>query len=315
MAKAIPALVIHGGAGTISKEMMTPEKDRAYRKGLDEALEAGWQVLAQSGSALDAAQAAVIALENYPLFNAGKGAVFSHEGLNELDSSIMCGQRIEAGAVAAVQGVRNPIQLARAVLEHSEHVMLCGRGAEDFADVQQIERAAAEYFHTDERYQQFQHARAENKVVLDHTGEDNYGTVGAVAIDTDGNLAAATSTGGMTNKKFGRIGDSPIIGSGTWADNSTCGVSCTGHGEYFIRAVAAYDLHARMKYGVQDFDRAAEAVIEQGIGEPGGDGGLIAIDYRGRIAMPFNSPGMYRGYRRADAQATGIFEADLAHFV
>lgn len=299
------ALAIHGGAGTILKSAMTADLEREYRNGLENSLKAGWEILSKNGLALDAVEAAVVALENFPLFNAGKGAVFTHEGKNELDASIMDGANQKAGAVAFVKNVVNPIKLARLVMERTEHILLGGDGANEFAKEMKVELAPDDYFYTEHRYQQLLQARKSGTIQLDHAKETEtenrkpIGTVGAVACDSSGNLAAATSTGGMTNKKFGRIGDTPIIGAGTFADNQTCAVSCTGHGEFFMKTLAAYDVSARMKYKNIKLEEAAHEVIEN-LREIGGEGGLIAVDALGNVALPFNSDGMYRGVMTAD---------------
>lgn len=303
------ALAIHGGAGTILRSEMTAELEAEYRSGLLNALHSGWEILTKNGSALDAVEAATAALEDFPLFNAGRGAVFTHEGKNELDASIMDGATFGAGAVAFVKNVKNPIKLARMVMEKTEHILLAGSGANQFAEQMKVEFETDEYFHTDFRYQQFLKARESNVVQLDHStvetkyleneikmpDEKKFGTVGAVACDFSGNLAAATSTGGMTNKKFGRIGDTPIIGSGTYADNQTCAVSCTGHGEYFMKTAAAYDVAARMKYKNLSLIEAAQETIDY-LTKINGEGGLIAVDALGNVTLPFNSEGMYRGF-------------------
>ncbi|MDQ6786844.1 MAG: isoaspartyl peptidase/L-asparaginase [Acidobacteriota bacterium] len=310
------ALAIHGGAGTILRSELTAELEKEYRNGLQTALREGWRILQNGGNAVDAVEAAVVELENFPLFNAGRGAVFTHEGKNEMDACIMDGKTGNAGAVAFVRNVKNPIKLARAVMEKTEHILLAGEGTSEFAKSVNIETAPDEYFFTDLRYQQLLRAREENTVQLDHAerkvqspktkdqaknpkskiqNPKPLGTVGAVACDIFGNVAAATSTGGMTNKKFGRIGDTPIIGAGTYADNETCAVSCTGHGEFFMRAVAAYDVAARMKYKNLALKEAANEVVEH-LRAIGGEGGLIAVDTSGNIALPFNSGGMYRGF-------------------
>ena len=295
-------LVIHGGAGTILKKNMTPEKEAAYAAGLEAALKAGYNVLKAGGTSLDAVEAAVRIMEDNPLFNAGKGAVFTHDGRNELDASIMDGKTGAAGAVAGVRTIKNPVTLARAVMEKSEHVMMAGRGAEQFAAEVGVEIADTAYFRTEERWRGLQRALQQDsmKARLDHSfalprhHDEKFGTVGCVALDKNGNLAAATSTGGMTNKKYGRIGDSPIIGAGTYASNSTVAVSCTGWGEFYIRNVVAYDLSALMAYKGLSVKAAGDAVIKK-VGEMGGDGGLIALDKNGHMAMPFNTEGMYRG--------------------
>ena len=318
------ALAIHGGAGTILRSEMTAELERDYRQALNNALSCGWEILQTGGDALDAVQASVVELENFPLFNAGRGAVFTHDAKNEMDACIMDGETGKAGAVAFVRNVKNPIKLARLVMGKTPHILLAGNGANEFAEQMQVEFAPDEYFFTDFRYQQFLKASQENVIQLDHAGtvqsskfkvqssENDYleskirnpkslGTVGAVACDANGNLAAATSTGGLTNKKFGRIGDTPIVGAGTYADNKTCAVSCTGHGEYFMQAVAAYDVAARMKYKNLSLVEAANETIEY-LREIGGEGGLIAVDAFGNIAFPFNSEGMYRGFIKTDGE-------------
>ena len=301
-------IVIHGGAGTILKKNMTPAMEKEYTDKLAEALNAGYSILEKGGSALDAVEAAVVILEDSPLFNAGKGAVFTHDGKNELDASIMDGKTLKAGAVAGVHTIRNPICGARVVMEKSEHVMMVGKGAEQFAAKMGCAIVDTSYFFTQKRWEQLQEAIRVETIPLDHTdttsfiypegsSDKKYGTVGAVALDKQGNLAAATSTGGMTNKKFGRVGDSPIIGSGTYASNGTCAVSCTGHGEYFIRNVVAYDVSAQMRYGRKSLSEAADFVINQTLQKQDGRGGLIAIDSNANVAMPFNTEGMYRGVR------------------
>ena len=300
------AIVIHGGAGTITREEMTPEKEAEYRSALQRALEAGHEVLQDGGSSLDAVTAALTVLEDSPLFNAGKGAVFTSEGTVELDASIMDGQTRNAGALTGVKHVRNPILLARTIMENSPHVMMAGDGAETFARDQGFERVPNDYFYTERRREQLEEAQAKMDDPTGSTGTPDrahkFGTVGAVALDQNGNLAAGTSTGGMTNKRFGRVGDSPIVGAGTYANNETCGVSATGHGEYFMRGVVAHDVAARMQYGGMSVQEAAQSVVMDelpSIGE-GGTGGVIALDAQGNIAMPFNTPGMYRGYVDVD---------------
>lgn len=298
-------LVIHGGAGTIRKENMTEETEKAYIEALTRSLQAGYALLQQGKSSAEAAVAAIVAMEDSPLFNAGKGAVFTHEGTNELDASIMVADG-RAGAVAGVKTVKNPIKAALAVMEQSEHVMMAGAGADRFAAQQGLEIVDPAYFHTESRWNALQRIlrRDSSKTELDHDAtpkqsqaahgrDQKYGTVGAVALDQAGGLAAATSTGGMTNKKFGRVGDSPIIGAGTYA-NQQVGISCTGWGEFFIRHVAAYDVAALMAYKNLPVAEAAQQVIDK-IGASGGDGGIIALDREGNIAMPFNTAGMYRG--------------------
>ncbi|AYA38636.1 isoaspartyl peptidase/L-asparaginase [Hymenobacter oligotrophus] len=336
-------LVIHGGAGTITRANMTPEQEKAYREVLNQALQVGYGVLQKGGTSLDAVEATVRVMEDSPLFNAGKGAVFTHEGRNELDASIMDGKTLRAGSVAGITTVRNPITAARTVMEKSEHVMMVGPGAEQFAKEKGLQIVEPSYFYTEARYNQLQKAIAkEQGAVPDQlntptkaaapatapateskkikvkqkaggkpqgyleppifTEGRKYGTVGAVALDQYGNLAAATSTGGMTNKRYGRVGDAPIIGAGTYADNQSCAISCTGWGEYFIRATVARDIAARMEYGKQPLQQAAQATIDK-VAQLGGDGGLIGLDRQGNITMPFNSEGMYRGYIKANGQS------------
>lgn len=286
------ALAVHGGAGTILRSQMTPDLENEYKGGIETALKAGWAILERGGSSLDAVESAVVELENFPLFNAGRGAVFTNEGKNEMDAAIMDGRSLKAGAVAFVRHIKNPIKLARLVMERTEHVMLAGDGANRFAAEMNVETAPDEYFFTEHRWLQLQEAIAAGRVQLDHAAKPK-GTVGAVACDRDGNVAAATSTGGMTNKKFGRIGDTPIIGSGTFADD-LCAVSCTGHGEFFMLGVTAFDVAARMKYKGLSLKDAADETITR-LTEIGGDGGMIAVDNKGNITLPFNSEGMYRG--------------------
>ena len=293
-------MVIHGGAGTIERNQMTTENEKAHREGLEQALKAGYAVLARGGSSLDAVEAAIRVLEDNPLFNAGKGAVFTHEGTNEMDASIMDGRTLSAGAVAGVKYIRNPISLARLVMEKSPHVMLYGEGAEAFAKKMGVKFVDQKYFYTDERWQSLQKEKTK-KSPAPLSDKDRHGTVGAVALDKAGNLAAGTSTGGTTNKLFGRIGDSPIIGAGNYANNHTCAVSCTGDGEYFIRTVAAYNVSAMMEYKGIPLKKAAAAAIDK-VGKLGGTGGLIAIDGEGDFAMPFNTSGMYRGTVDADGK-------------
>lgn len=313
-------LVMHGGAGTITRGSMTPELEAEYRATIDESLRAGYQVLRDGGSSLDAVVAAIVVLEDSPLFNSGKGAVFTAEGTNSLDASIMDGATLEAGAVAGVETVRNPIRLARAVMEHSPHVMLAGSGAEIFADTRGIERVDPSYFHTDHRWEALQRAKESERgepqastttdVPLDPTEARNskFGTVGVIALDPQGRIAAGTSTGGMTNKKWGRIGDSPIIGAGTYASDH-CGISATGWGEYFIRNVVAYDICARAKYqGISLEESARLMIMEQLEGQAPETGGIVGLDGDGNVVMMFNTPGMYRGYVDADGRVeTAIY--------
>ncbi|CAN5415774.1 isoaspartyl peptidase/L-asparaginase [soil metagenome] len=292
------ALVMHGGAGTIERSQMTPDKEKAYIAGMESALKAGSDILQRGGASLDAVETALRLLEDNPLFNAGKGAVFSHEGTNELDSSLMAGKTLDAGAVSGLKHIRNPISLARLVMEKSPHVMLYGEGAEAFAKNMGVPFVDQKYFHTDERWRALQKLKTEPAPISD---KDRHGTVGAVALDQAGNMAAGTSTGGLTNKRFGRIGDSPIIGAGTYANNRTCAVSCTGDGEYFIRSGVARDVAALMEYKGLSVQEAAQAALDK-VGKLGGTGGLIALDGKGNFAMPFNTSGMYRGWVGADGK-------------
>ena len=341
---------------------MTPELEREYREGLENSLQAGWEILARGGTALDAVELSTCTLENFHLFNAGRGAVFTHDGKNEMDASIMDGKTLDAGAIAFVRNVKNPIKLARLVMEKTPHILLAGEGANEFAREMNIEFADDEYFFTQHRYEQLLKAREEGVVQLDHTAEEpkivsdteqgsnglhpelagmtgmtvsaihdgdgttertespehgrdpksaipnpqSKGTVGAVACDRDGNLAAATSTGGMTNKKFGRVGDTALIGAGTYAENSTCAVSCTGYGEFFMVGVTAYDIAARMKYKNLDLETAAREALEH-LTKIGGDGGFIAVDALGNVVLPFNCDGMYRGYKTERASGVNIY--------
>lgn len=302
-------LVIHGGAGTILKSQMTPEKEKAYTDALSEALEKGSAILGKGGSALDAVEASVRILEDNPLFNAGKGAVFTNEGKNELDASIMNGNTLAAGAIAGVTTIKNPISTARAVMEKSPHVMMTGRGAEQFAKEQGQEIVDPSYFYTEDRWKGLQRAKQEDSATIKvdslikksslkqtENKDYKYGTVGAVALDQYGNLAAATSTGGMTNKKFGRIGDSPIIGAGTYANNKTVAISGTGWGEFFIRLVMAKTISDMMEFGKMKLKQATDEMVMKRLPALGGDGGLIAVDKDGNITMPFCTEGMYRGY-------------------
>jgi len=313
-------LAIHGGAGTLNKSQFTPALEAKYKSGLDSALLVGNAILEKGGTALDAVEATVKVLENNPLFNAGKGAVFTNEGVNELDAAIMDGKTLAAGSIAGVRTIKNPITAARAVMEKSEHVLLSGRGAETFAAAQGIEIVDPSYFYTPERWKGLQRAKQRDSLdQLKKAGQvayeteneeqrrkDKYGTVGAVALDTHGNLAAATSTGGMTNKKWGRIGDAPIIGSGTYANNNTVAISCTGWGEYFLRLVMAKSISDRMEFGGQSLALASETVVMKELPALGGDGGLIAVDKNGNIALPFCTEGMYRGFIKKEKQGAAI---------
>jgi len=304
-------LALHGGAGAIARRHLTPDHEAVHHAGLAAALAAGHAVLAEGGAAVDAVVMAVRVLEDSPLFNAGRGAVFTHDGAHELDAAVMDGASGRAGAVAAVTNVKNPVLAALLVMQRSPYVMLCGRGAERFAAEHGVEIVDPAYFSTEERRAQLERARARERVELDHDGAGRaarddaddaavFGTVGAVALDRSGNLAAATSTGGLTNKRFGRIGDSPVIGAGTYADNASVAVSATGTGEAFLRAVAAHDIAALVKYRGLGVRQAAEAVILKKIPAAGGRGGAIAVDRRGDLAMVFNTGGMYRGAIRGD---------------
>lgn len=295
-------LVIHGGAGTITKENMTPEKEKAYKDKLTEALKAGYAEIQKGKTSVDAVQSAIVVMENSPLFNAGKGAVFTHEGRNELDASVMYGKNKSAGAVAGVHTIKNPIKAAIAVMQKSEHVMLSGKGAEEFAKEQKLEIVDPKYFWTQDRWNGLQKALEKEKLKKatsqnkkpDYLEIDQkFGTVGAVALDKEGNITAGTSTGGMTNKRWNRIGDSPVIGAGTYA-NAQVGISGTGWGEFFIRSTAARTVAAKMEYQHKDVKTATQEVIAE-IGKMGGDGGLIALDKNGNIAMEMNTAGMYRG--------------------
>ncbi len=287
------AIAVHGGAGTILRSTMTPEKEEAYRKGLSDAIAAGEAVLKKNGHSLVAVEKAIRVLEDNPLFNAGRGSVFTNKGKNEMDASIMEGRSLMAGAVTGVRNIKNPISLAKAVMEKSEHVFLSGEGAMKFAELMKAEREPDEYFVVAERLEQLKKAKEADKTMLDHIG-----TVGCVALDVHGNLAAGTSTGGMTNKKFGRVGDTPMIGAGTYANNATCAVSCTGHGEYFIRAVVAHDVSCLMEYKGLPLSEACKIVVQDKLVKMGGEGGLIALDAHGNIELAFNSDGMYRASKK-----------------
>ena len=298
------ALALHGGAGTIARASLSPADEQHYRAALAAALAAGYDLLAAGGAALDAVEAAVRSLEDCPLFNAGRGAVFTHDGHHELDAAIMAGHTRLAGAVAGARQVQNPIRAARLVMEQTEHVLLGYPGADELARAHGLALRPAEYFFTQKRYDQLQDARAAGKMQLDHAADPNWkkGTVGAVARDVHGHLAAATSTGGMTNKRYSRIGDTPLIGAGTWAD-ARCAISCTGNGEYFIRAVAAYDVACLMEYKGLPLAEACRVVVHDKLAPVGGEGGLIAVDAAGHLALPFNSEGMYRASRTAGGAA------------
>ena len=306
------ALAVHGGAGTILKSTMTADLEKAYKAALEESLAKGYEILRNGGSSLDAVEIAVKVLEDCPLYNAGRGAVFTADGRNELDASIMYGKDLSAGAIAEVTNIKNPISAARAVMEKSEHVLLVGRGAEAFSEMYGLEMVAPDYYFTKERWDALQRVREEDptKTELDHGSgkatlkkvkEEKFGTVGAVALDVSGNLAAATSTGGMTNKKWGRVGDSPLIGAGTYA-NELCAVSCTGWGEYFIRLCVAKTVADLMEYKGYSLKKACGEVILKKLPDLGGDGGLVAVDKDGNVAMPFSTEGMYRGFVKTNGK-------------
>ena len=301
-------LVIHGGAGTILKEDMTPDLEKAYMDGLNQALEAGFAVLEEGGTAVNAVKASLVVLEDHVLFNAGRGAVFTKKGVQEMDAAIMDGLTLQAGAVAGVRNVRNPIELATEVMRNSNHVFLSGKGANDFAIKQGVKLEPDEYFFSQFRYDQWKAIRDSDTYSLDHTHhhleelmrDKKFGTVGAVACDQHGHIAAATSTGGMTNKKYGRIGDSPMIGAGTYANDATCAISCTGHGEMFIRAVASYDVSCLMEYSQLSLQQAMDRVVNNKLKQLKGEGGMIGVDGKGNHAMIFNSAGMYRAVKNSD---------------
>ena len=308
-------IAVHGGAGTILKQDMTPQLEQAYLQGLEAALNAGFGVLEEGGLAVNAVKAAIVVLEDNMLFNAGRGSVFTKKGVQEMDAAIMDGSNLAAGAVAGVRNVRNPIELATEVMQHSNHVFLSGKGANDFAIKQGIKLEADEYFFSQFRYDQWKAIRDSDNYSLDHTHQQleelmrdkKFGTVGAVACDAQGNVAAATSTGGMTNKKYGRIGDSPVIGCGTYASNATCAISCTGHGEMFIRSVAAYDVSCLMEYKNLSLTEAMNIVVNEKLVKMNGEGGMIGVDAKGNAALVFNSEGMYRAVKNN----AGLFEVAI----
>lgn len=289
------------------RSSMTAELQQQYEQGLQDALQAGYSVLQSGGSAVDAVQAAVVSLEDFPLFNAGRGSVFNNVGGHEMDASIMDGSNLMAGAVSGISHIKNPVLLARTIMDKSEHVLLCGQGAEQFAKQQGLQFEDDAYFYVQHRYEQWQQALKEDSISLDHN-DKKFGTVGAVALDANGNLAAATSTGGMTNKKFGRMGDSPIIGAGTYANNNTCAISCTGHGELFIRSVVAYDISCLMEYKGLSLREACNVVVHDKLMKIQGEGGLVALDKYGNIELPFNSEGMYRGYATENERKVMIYK-------
>lgn len=310
-------LVIHGGAGNITPAIMNATQEKEYTEGLKDALDKGYDVLRNGGAALDAVVAAISTLEDNPIFNAGRGAVFTKKGLNEMDAAIMDGSNLAAGAIAGVRNIKNPIALARQVMFHSGHVLLSGSGAAEFAINQGMTMTPDEYFFNQQRYDQWVEIRDTNYTQLDHKGDNlkshthnpeyKFGTVGAVACDEKGNLAAGTSTGGMTNKRFGRIGDSPIVGAGTYANNATCAISCTGHGEFFLRAVVAHDVSCLMEYKGLSLQEACNIVVKDKLVKMGGEGGLIAVDAKGNFDFCFNSAGMYRGMKNSERKETVAF--------
>lgn len=303
----IPAIAIHGGSGTIASNTKDPESEKQYLKALNNALDEGFEMLTEGYSATECVCKAVTVLEDCDLFNAGKGSVFTAKGQHEMDAAIMDGKTLKAGAVAGLRGVKNPVLVACDVLQNTPFVMIAGEEAIEYARHRDFKFEPDSYFYTQLRYDQWQEVRGGGEVKLDHSGEGaKFGTVGAVAVDVDGNVAAATSTGGMTNKSWGRVGDSPLIGAGTYANNNTCAISCTGHGEYFIRGVVAYDVSCRMEYGGKNLKEAANKLIHEKLKRMGGEGGLIAVDPSGNICMPFNTEGMYRGMKNKTNSFTRI---------
>lgn len=310
-----PVLLIHGGAGNITPNNLPDSIAIQYKTTLKKALQIGYSVLKDSGTSLDAVEASIVFLENSPLFNAGKGSVLTHNETFELDASIMDGKTLQAGCVAGIGNVKNPIRVARQVMNRSEHVLLSGSGAEEFANKQNLEIVDPSYFLQERRKKQLQRAKEKDSTSLDHDesgfiglDDHKYGTVGVVALDVYGDLAAGTSTGGMTNKKYGRVGDSPLIGAGTYASNNACAVSCTGHGEYFIRLAVAHDIAMRMEYLGESVSRAAEVVIHEKLTQLGGSGGVIVLDQKGNYSMVFNSRGMFRGVKSGDVEKVEMFD-------
>ena len=298
-------IIIHGGAGTIRREEMSSEMEAAHTRGLQDALQAGYALLEKKGSAVDAVLAAVVSLEDNILFNAGRGSVFTREGKQEMDAAVMNGKDLFAGAVAAVRSIKNPVLLAHAVMTHSPHVMMIGEGALEFARLHGIPEETDEYFYSGYRHEQWKQLQGSTETALDHgltVKDKKFGTVGAVALDQQGNIAAATSTGGMTNKQWGRVGDTPLIGAGTYANNKTCAISCTGHGEPFIRAVTAYDVSCLMEYRGLSLEEAMQEVVHDKLIKIQGEGGMIGVDAKGNAAMVFNSEGMYRGLKGSDGR-------------
>lgn len=302
-----PAIVIHGGAGTIERHLLTDSLDADIRKALQDALNAGYAILEKGGTAVDAVEATIQVLENYPEFNAGIGSVMTEVGTHELDASIMDGSNLKAGAVAGVTTVKSPIRAARTVMDRSPHVMLAGEGAEVFAKQEGLDMVENSYFTTPAIQKRWQESNNGKSSTEPKSPFSKFGTVGCVALDVHGNIAAGTSTGGMMNKKYGRIGDSPIIGAGTYADNETCGVSCTGHGEYFIRLGVAKEISDQMKFGNKTLKEAAEFTINKQLGGLNGLGGIIALDREGNFEFVFNTPGMYRGYKNASGEKVMIY--------
>lgn len=304
----IPAIAIHGGSGTISFDSNDPESEKQYLKALNNALDKGYKMLTDGYSATECVCKAVIVLEDCDLFNAGKGSVFTAKGQHEMDSAMMDGKTLKAGAVAGLRGVKNPVKVAYDVLQNTPFVMIAGEEAIEYARQKNFKFETDSYFFSQYRYNQWQEIQGSGEVKLDHSGKGaKFDTVGAVAVDVEGNVAAATSTGGMTNKAWGRVGDSPLIGAGTYANNKTCAISCTGHGEYFIRGVIAYDVSCIMEYGGKNLKQAANEVIYEKLNRAGGEGGLIAVDSSGNISMPFNTEGMYRGMKNKTQTITRIF--------
>jgi beta-aspartyl-peptidase (threonine type) len=308
-------IAIHGGAGTIKRESMTPESEERSYNALKKALYAGYQILKMGGASLEAVEAAVVSMEDEGFFNAGKGAVYTNQGNHELDAAIMCGKTLNAGAVSALKHIKNPVALAKKIMEDDRFVFLTGDGAEEYALLNDIALVPNTYFSTEQRFNQFKLAQEAGVVSLDHS-DDKFGTVGAVALDTDGNLAAGTSTGGLTNKVFGRVGDTPIIGAGTYANNASCAISCTGKGELFIKHVVAMAISCLMKYKGLALKEAYNQVFNQDFLDSGGSGGLIGIDKDGHIEMPFNTSGMYRGFISSGKESfnVGIYDEDLKKF-
>jgi isoaspartyl peptidase/L-asparaginase-like protein (Ntn-hydrolase superfamily) len=311
-ASQVPALVLHGGAGTVRRHTLTPDREDAFHHALRQSLAAGWAILTAGGDAVDAVTAAVKVLEDAPLFNAGRGAAFNADGRHEMDAAIMDGRGCRAGAVAGLCGPRHPIVAARAVMDTTAHVMLAGEGARRFCRDAGLEHKSAAWFHTEARWQALQGQLARRRQGLPDSPDDAlvHGTVGAVAVDAGGNLAAATSTGGLTAKLPGRVGDSPVIGAGTWADNATCAVSATGHGEFFIRHAACHEVDARIRWAGQALDEACSGVVHRLLSPAGGSGGLVAVDARGEISLPFNCPCMYRGFVKVDGRLHTAIHAE-----